>query len=414
MIPTWKINRELERIIIRGQGLLNRPVEALFRMHHKGLTTRCGALDSDKIRPGVDVAIFALYQPRGLSESTFFTLRHLREQGYAPIVVSNAQLTDCDVSRLRQHAIIVYERKNFGYDIGAFQDVIRSLPGMGASLKSLVLINDSIWFPVKANAHLIEQMKTHPASAVAAQMFENRSRASASSTETVPILGSYLMMFKQDALASTAFQGFWRNYRMSSNKEITIRRGERGLSSALHQAGISMGGVYSLDQFDAALSRSSKADLLDGLENMILLKSKDRARRFELLAQVRRDDHWEDEVRSFMRTTAKRKNITSVHPVFCINKMGVEIVKKNNEMHYRLARQCLSNFWSGASCMSRPQPFQNELDTMTAQDVLPNGLYTLCREGGAGEEGQASVSPRATGWLKKKTVLPNSRFSRSG
>lgn len=407
MVQTWKIARELSRVLVRASGTLNTPIEALRRRAHQGAVRRFGSIDGLGATPLRDVAIFAIYQPGGLSESTFSTLRHLSHQGYATVVVSNAPLQDRDFNRLQQNTVAIFERRNFGYDLGAFQDVIKELPDMGASLNSLILINDSVWFPLTANARLIDQMKEHSASAVAAQMFMTERPVPNSANDAAPILGSYLMMFKPGALKSRAFQGFWRQYRMSSNKEVTIRRGERGLSGVLHRAGVSMGGIYSIDQFNAALTRSSRSELLRGLETMILLKDGQRARRAELLARGHQDAAWEDEVRIFMADMATKKNIISVHPEFCIDKLGVEIVKKNTEMHYRLTRRVLSKLWQGAPCQSRLQPFQEELHAMVAKDELPAGLYQMCCEGGGSDRASPTSQQKPLGLVTGVAVVAN-------
>jgi hypothetical protein len=163
---------------------------------------------------------------------------------------------------------------------------------------------------------------------------------------------------------------------MSSNKEVTIRRGERGLSSALHRGGLNLGGIYSLDRLDGAVARLSKTELLDGLRNSILLKPKDRRKRLVLLASETCDNQWRDDARRFMSEMARRKNMIGVHPTFCVDQLGVEIVKKNSEMHYRLARQhLLHHLCQGANGLQLPS-FKEELATMAHRDALPKGLYS--------------------------------------
>jgi hypothetical protein len=402
MIPPWKLAREVQRVIVRCKGFLMGPIEVLQRRSHERALRRSGVLDRFDIGEVAHVAIFAIFQPNGLSESTFVTLCHLVEKGYAPIVVSNAQLTGSDRTRLQRHAIFVYERANFGYDFGAFQEIITALPDMGSSLKSLILINDSVWFPVRANAQLIDEMQAYPASAVAAQMFGTKASIQTSDKQQMPILGSYLMMFKQNVLTHQAFRSFWRDYRMSSNKDITIRRGERGLSRALYDAGLSCAGIYGPDLFDAAVADLSTPQLRDGIENMILLKPKDQKKRSALLAWDNCDDQWDENARLFLCDMATRKNMTSVHPILCIDRLGVEVVKKNSEMHYRLARQALSYRFRNDGGSAQTQIFQDELAAMTHQEELPYGLFDAC-------SGLAHHTEREPGGLRRVTSLAHVR-----
>ena len=92
MIPAWKVKRELNRLGQQLRGIPERltdPIRArrLDRVVAAGLPRFDGAL------PATDkIALYLLYQPKGVAPSTVETCRWLAEHGYAPFIVSNAPL----------------------------------------------------------------------------------------------------------------------------------------------------------------------------------------------------------------------------------------------------------------------------------------------------------------------------------
>ncbi len=375
MIAAWKIIRELRRIKTQLVGTIWRPVE-LARLHLLGRSSAMQTSpDSIDVKGAKDVAIFVVFQKNGLCETVFDTLDHLIEKGFAVVVVSNAPLSADDRKRLIKYAVHVLERPNFGYDFGAYQHVIRALPNMGADLRSLLLINDSIWFPTVANPQLIDDMRAHPADVLAAQIFNETGNARRQEKACCFVLGSYLMLFKQSALANDGFRSFWQKYRMSSNKEVTLRQGERGLSKAMQVANLKCAGIYDQARFNQKLESLDECQLYRCLNDLILLDEKSQHVRSDLLMQDR-SVAWSATVRAFISEVVRRKNYIGAAPVFSIDSLGVEVIKKNDEMLYRLARQELTKWASKNQTTCTNRRVFAALAAYSARDRVPDSLQS--------------------------------------
>lgn len=365
MVAGWKLRRELRRIGDQIAGVAIRPLElAIARVAAGGNTDKLPEIQLTATR---DLALFVLFQPRGLSGTTFDTLEHLASKGFTTVVISNAKLSQADRSRLEGLAMHVLERRNAGYDFGGYQDAIRALPEMGRGLRSLLLLNDSVWFPSVPDARLLDEMRAHPADVVSAQIFGEGARADGK----VPILASYMMLFKQEALSSDAFREFWTDYRQSSSKEITLRRGERGLSKALFASDLRCAGIYDQARLARGLERLGPVELRRSLAGLVLLDEASQKERDRLLTAAHSDD-WAAATRNFLSGVAQRKNYIGAAPILGIEALGVEVVKKNNEMLYRLARQKLARWTSGTATMC--PAVLAEIQARAGKDRIPPAL----------------------------------------
>jgi lipopolysaccharide biosynthesis protein len=266
-------------------------------------------------------------------------------------------------------------RRNFGYDFGAYKDAIDALPNKGADLDLLLLLNDSVWFPTKSNSSLLSELATNEADVVAAQIFGEALAQRGSSIDQNIILGSYCLMFKNRALRSQAFQSFWRSYKMSSNKEITLRRGERGLSKALLRSGLQCAGVYSQHRFEAALALLDADDLRTYMRDAVFLDPKLRQLRAQLLLNLT-TPNWHRAAMNLLIENSKTKNFIGSSPRFSIERLGVDVVKKNNEMLYRAARKVISNWLKNESQTSFDQAVVSEIIERADKDNLPKTVKT--------------------------------------
>lgn len=331
----WKIRREFGRIAQRLQGLVTAPFEAAARVR-RSRSFELSLLD-DRLASCRKVAIYVIYQPAGLSESTLATARYLVRCQYEVIVISNAPLLLADRQGLAAVTSAVFERPNFGYDFGAYQEAILSLGPKLEDLDALLLINDSVWLPFLTGGDPLRDMESLPLDVVAAQIFGEKHIRQRPGKLRHPILGSYFLLFRNRALNHEAFRRFWREYRMSSNKEITIRRGERELSRCLYASELLCGAWLDNDRFVGALSRLPVDRLRLALEELVCLSPGVVARRTELLTA---GTDRASEMRQLLFDVSETKNMIGSSPLLCLEHLRSAVfVKKNNEMLYRLARQ---------------------------------------------------------------------------
>jgi lipopolysaccharide biosynthesis protein len=231
--PAWKVRREIWRIRNRIAQKLGGVFYDSFRQY---LYDR-RALNFLKVREGDQplsdrVAVFVLFQPSGLAPSTFFTLDHLLKNGWSPLVISNAPLTESDAADVSRRAAKVMERPNVGYDFGAYRESIRYLDRIGHRLERLILMNDSTWFPLREDDDSLARMEASGADLVGhiykIEDIKDRGRDH---------VESHLLMFSRRALEDEAFQRFWNCFVMSNRRDVTIESGEKRIT----QVGIAAG-----------------------------------------------------------------------------------------------------------------------------------------------------------------------------
>jgi len=180
------------------------------------------------------VAILLIWQPQSLADSVLETCRHLHENGYAPLIVSNAAISAADRARLLPLVWRLVERPNLGHDFGGYRDGVLLLKHLGLAPERLLVLNDSMWFPLTSQSDLIPRLE-------AAQgndgfsgyaWMERPKRAHRAHYQ------SYFLMFGHRALSHPAFERFWREYPVSSRRTSVLKHGEKGLSRAMMAAGL--------------------------------------------------------------------------------------------------------------------------------------------------------------------------------
>ena len=261
MANLWKIGREVKRLKQQFRGLFEvfhepRTQARYDRNRLAHLTVTQGAVPvSDRI------AILMIYQPKVLPPSVLVTCRHLAQHGYAPFVISNGALAPADRARLGAEAWRVADRPNYGYDFGAYRDGILALKDWAVSPRSLIILNDSIWYPLYPDDDLIERLEQSDAD-IAGTILRVRPKPRLSpGPAEVRFLESYCYRIAGHVFAGPAFDAYWRGYRMTDNKYKVIRRGERDFSRAMLTAGLRVGAVFSETALREVLAEASAEDL---------------------------------------------------------------------------------------------------------------------------------------------------------
>ena len=224
----WKIRREFERL---GGQLLEpyRQIRDLvlrirYRLYHDRLVQTF----QGKAPWAERVAVLLIYQPRTLPESVVNTCKHLLRQGYSCVLVSNGPLAQDDINRLLPVVSQLIVRPNFGYDFGGYQEGVMWLRQQNQKVKHLLLLNDSVWFPVFSDSHFLQQMEAANADVVGALSAE---RGRSQRHQRKLFYASFMLLFSEKAWLSSKFENFWKDYRQTSSKSRTIRKGERRLSA---------------------------------------------------------------------------------------------------------------------------------------------------------------------------------------
>ncbi|MGE0426971.1 MAG: rhamnan synthesis F family protein [Hydrogenophaga sp.] len=337
MIPRWKIERELQTLREQIQSIPERLIgparqrrlDARFpsgyRMLHGAapLTSR--------------VAIFLVYQPRGMAASVLATCRHLTKRGYAVLLVANSPVSSLDQQAMGSSVWRFVERPNFGYDFGGYRDGIRLLWHWSVSPEHLIILNDSVWFPLDEGETMIPSMEQSSAGFVGALRHVDHPQPE---SEHAGIFLSYFFHIKRAVLSSTVFLDYWNHYVATSNKYLTVRRGERGFSRTLFAAGVPSEGLYSRERLLQAIARQPVEAVVKTLEYGAYTDPHLQQERDQLLGAGARDAAWRASAMAHIEAATAKRNF---HSSFCyatIGLLGIPLLKKNRgELQVRMRRQ---------------------------------------------------------------------------
>jgi hypothetical protein len=320
MVSAWKIRRELDRLRQQLQGIMDLVTDPiaqrqLERVLAAGLPSTVGAL-----KMGPKIALFLIYQPKGLSESTLETCRFLKRAGYIPFVVSNAPLTRQDRIRLQPCVWRIIERPNFGYDFGGYRDGLTYLRQCGLTPAELLILNDSVWFPTITETDILVKLAASPAD-IAGPILRVRG--------SERFLESYLFRLRRSALEHPAFSDFWANLKLTSNKYYVIRRGERGFSAAMRGAGLQVEGVYDKATFVEDIAIQDETFLRSTLKYGAYID----ADLVKESANLLQENHtgWREDAIVHIRKVLEKRQVYSSFPYANVQLTGYPLLKKSTE-----------------------------------------------------------------------------------
>jgi hypothetical protein len=329
----WKLRRELSRVSQQLRDLIALPLEPIRqaaydrrRMHvvrvHEG-----DCLGSDK------VALLLIYQPSGLAQSVIRTCERLIHAGYAPLLVSNAPLDDSVLQRLRVVTWRVLVRPNFGYDFGGYRDGWWYLQRTQKPLDRLIVMNDSVWYPIQTDDQFIEDMEKLGGGFTGALLAEDRRSRQSKGIGRKPFISSFWLMFDRSVIESTAFRSFWEHYLCSNSKVRTIVRGERGLSAAMESAGYAPVAMFDRQKLDGLIAGLSRVDLMVALRQLVVLDSMQTKKIQRLLCEIKPDDTWEIQARECLLDATDGQNFLSSAPLLCLKSTFMAYIKKSKDPH---------------------------------------------------------------------------------
>lgn len=339
----WKFRRELYRIRQQLQSIPEFFTEPARRRHHDAqrfamLDAMDGAIDLRR-----KVALHLVFQTAGISDATRWTCEHLVDKGYAPLVISNAPLTQRDRELLKPWVWKMTDRANFGYDFGGYRDGIWMLQQWGIDPDMLIILNDSIWFPLNGTETLIDRMEASPADFVGALQLDALRQTTDVPKKKRPFFGSFFLMVKHTAWTHLAFRTFWTDYCITSNKYKTIRRGERGFSHAMMDAGIRSEAIYAHGDLDRHIALMSNHDLRILLSDLVTIDERIETNIANAIADFKDTSSWRARALQIACKATEKQNVLATAPVTSLTEFRVPYLKKardwNNIKALALIRQ---------------------------------------------------------------------------
>lgn len=329
--PPWKVKRELDRLgaalwrRLRG-SLIEPPRQWLYDLRsereERWLTGERALTER--------VAVLVLFQPKGLAGSVQLTLDHLMAEGWSVIVVSNAPLSVSDAAMVTNRAAKLLQRPNVGYDFGGYRAGLALLASIGHQPERLILMNDSVWFPLREGDDTLRRMEASCA-AMTGHIFKTEVKKGQDHLE------SHLLMVSTEALKHPAWAQFWDCFLMSDDRVTTIRRGEKGLSQTLISAGLNVKGLIARDSFLECLGALGEPALRDVMADVV----HHRADAQSLCDELSQSYTWRGEFLDWVSGVLENSrqhliSATFVAPAMWLCRIG--FVKKTRDSRFHLAR----------------------------------------------------------------------------
>jgi Rhamnan synthesis protein F len=377
--PLWKVRREVDRIRVKAVRFVGRHAYDPIRKPLYDATSHWW----QRISPGRQaltdrVAVFVVFQPRGLAGSILLTLRHLRSNGYSVLVVSNGPLRLEDRATLCEHASVVLERPNVGYDFGAYRDGIRHLWSLGHDMSRLILMNDSTWFPLRSNDDSLARMEALGADLVG-HVFKSEEKRKGLHDH----LESHLLMVSRDFLQSDDFRRFWSRYPMSNDRTTTIAIGEKGFSQFALRSGWKVQALMGRDWLVSVLRQLDDAALKAVLDHTLDGFTSSTKTAVNIRRAVARDEPWRDAYLEWVHESLSNTIFFVLSGAFIMPAMvygGMGFAKKGRDIPFHMARQELLLLEASGIVPALDADVRSEIDHAIRTWTPPKGQEKLPRQ----------------------------------
>jgi hypothetical protein len=283
-------------------------------------------------------AIYLIFPDKGLLSSHLDSLRYIQSKGYAPIVVSNHPLTRAERLQLQDHAHLVIERYNFGYDFGGYRDAVLALAGKLTGLRYLAILNDSSWFPVTPKADWLGEAEAKGLDYVGAASHFAFPVTAPEEFRTVdwtyshkhPFFHytSFALLIGKDILQSEDFLQFWMYFPMSNIKRLVIRRGEAGLTKWVLRRGYTHGETSDLAGLADKIRAMTAAELREILSSMPMNFGEDYLKQTAQSLCADPQASTED-MANLILTSALRQGVSYALGQLLVERFGFSFLKKS-------------------------------------------------------------------------------------
>jgi hypothetical protein len=338
-IPRWKVRREISRIgaqIMGLPGLIaslpSRLGEAQRREEYERDFDQVTRLTEGAQSAKDRIAIFLIFQPKGVAPSVLETCRWLQSEDYAPFVVSNGPLDDAGRSALAAESWRLLERPNFGYDFGGYRDGIRLLWRWNLAPERLIVMNDSVWLPMVPDLMARLEARVSGADIVGLLQDEKVQHDIAGGQATGRRhIESYFYLMTPAALTHPEFRAFWQDYKMTDFKPHTIRHGELRFSRRMMAAGLRLEALIRRSVFLERLAAKDDAFLVRTLRYASYGDADIALAATQLAARSPDEPGWRAAAMDHIKRAVHRRRFNSCYPYASEQFFGTLFMKKTSE-----------------------------------------------------------------------------------
>jgi hypothetical protein len=337
--PLWKVRRELLRL---RQQLIDIP-KAIFDRYlgtiyndtvlAKRIQGHVGALPDGRRK-----AIYLIFPANGVQPSHIRTLRYLASKGLSVMVVSNLPLSRDDTSLICEHCNQYMERPNFGYDFGGYRDALLAISQDLSQLKQLVLMNDSVWFPLHEHTDWLDDVAALNVDFAGSVSHFGLNRVEPSDfrdfTDTFEAThknfhyGSFALAIGPRILRDPAFIQFWQNLILTNNKSKTVKHGETGLTQWALKRGYTHADTLGVTTLGSKLSQLERGRLEHLARNVISFEDR-RIRDAQKIVLAALPDLSRKELVQFLMTAGAFQGLGYVLAQFTVLELGYPFLKKS-------------------------------------------------------------------------------------
>ena len=345
-IKLWKWRREIEvlieRLLYYPYHLLAPFLQQLYdkfwfgRLQYK-IATGC---NDSKV-----LAIVLSYSARGISPWVYRTVQRLKKDSLHVLVVCNGGAKRVEVDKLKALEASYLLRPNWGYDFGGYRDALRLLDDLQIKPDEIILMNDSIEYPVLSGDDLIHSMRASGGDfvgAIHAKPHGVKAPAEAG------VIFSFLIWASARTVQSDAWRNFWRSYVMTGSKYATVRRGERALTQAMLAESLICKGIYTRDEFIEKAKELDAGELRIAIENGVFVDDEAFLNEATELLATKSND-WPALALDFIATVVTKRNFLYSFPYITHRYLKVPFLKRGSsaaqlaayKTFYRLEEQGL-------------------------------------------------------------------------
>ena len=284
-------------------------------------------------------AVYVLYPRMGLQDSHLASLAYLVGKGFVPLVVSNLPLMPDERERLLPLCWQLVERPNYGYDFGAYRDGVLLALEAVPSMRQLILANDSVWFPVPHDSDWLakaERLNVDLAGAASNYGWVDYLTDAGRGRHWVldplaPQLHycSFALLLGSRILGDPEFNQFWRELKLTSDKFLTIRRGEVGLSRWIIDRGYSHAETLDLTRFNQELEQLDSARLLDLVKHLIIPEDAEMRKEQQRLIEKPAEHSDPVALQRFILWATAATGPAYALPYWSLQEMGFGFLKKS-------------------------------------------------------------------------------------
>jgi hypothetical protein len=261
-------------------------------------------------------------------------------------------------------------RPNFGYDFGGYQDGVNVVLHSGHAVQQLLILNDSIWFPLRRDCDFLERMEAVDVGFVGAFQLEPHRDTAKMQGKKRPFMGSFFWHIKEPVLSHKSFKDFWQHYKATSSKYATIRRGERRFTHHVLDAGMAVKGMFSRQQFDRWLEQADDADVRKTLCELCVPDTRLAQLRKRLLNPDLDSPNGQAEAKNLVHAITASQNIMATAPLFMVRDHGLPFLKKSADKTNLMALHTLCAYFEGKPDGIDPQVLKEMRAVVAAQGAV--------------------------------------------